>query len=84
MGVVSKLKGMVHHDDDQGEHEHGQSSSLPPAGEKGPPEPKFEGPGGPEAPHNGGEAKYERVDQESAADAARRRMEIPNDAKDPE
>ncbi|GAA5874047.1 hypothetical protein JCM3774_001593 [Rhodotorula dairenensis] len=75
MTVAGKVKSVLGHgNQQQGEEEKGQSSSLPPAGQQTPPQPKFDGPGGSEAPHNGGEGKYERTGQESAAEAARRRM----------
>ncbi|POY70643.1 hypothetical protein BMF94_6349 [Rhodotorula taiwanensis] len=74
MGIAGKIKHVLGHEEKGGEREEGQSSSLPPAGHQTPPKPSFEGPGGSEAPHNGGEGRYERTHQESAADAARRRM----------
>ncbi|GAA5988023.1 hypothetical protein JCM10908_002032 [Rhodotorula pacifica] len=75
MGIAGKVKSVLGKGNQpEGEVEKGQSSSLPPAGQQDPPKPEFDGPGGSQAPHNGGEGKYERTGQESAADAARRRM----------
>ncbi|GAA5971401.1 hypothetical protein JCM8115_000202 [Rhodotorula mucilaginosa] len=55
MTIVGKVKSVLGQKQQEGEVEKGQSSTLPPAGQQGPPQPTFDGPGGSEAPHNGGE-----------------------------
>ncbi|GJN91302.1 hypothetical protein Rhopal_004321-T1 [Rhodotorula paludigena] len=73
MGPIDTLKSVVGVSDrnDGREKETGQSSTLPPAGQLQSDEPpRFQGPGGPEAPQNGGEAKYERVGMRPAGQPA--------------
>ncbi|BGP00350.1 hypothetical protein NBRC10513v2_004575 [Rhodotorula toruloides] len=74
MGLTTTLKGMVgFHTGPEGPREEGQSSSLPPAGQQPPPSPHFQGPGGEEAPQNGGNCEYERVGMEPASKGAAER-----------